>query len=139
MRVLLDTNILVFMWTGQNEITKDTESIIGDYSVSLLTSSVCVAELMHLCQIGKIDGKHGAKKSASDVLSWLDSVGIDIVYLTRANLDAFSSLALYDGHRDPNDRVIIAQAISDKIPLVSSDRKFNRYERDGLDFVFNDR
>ena len=39
----------------------------------------------------------------------------------------------------PNDRLIIAQAISDKIALVSSDRKFYMYEKYGLEFVFNRR
>jgi PIN domain nuclease of toxin-antitoxin system len=35
--------------------------------------------------------------------------------------------------------VIIAQAISDKIPLISSDQKFKLYTSQGLDFVFNKR
>ncbi len=35
--------------------------------------------------------------------------------------------------------MIIAQAISDKIPLVSSDHKFGRYVKFGLDFIFNER
>lgn len=55
------------------------------------------------------------------------------------HIDTLAALPIYDDHRDPNDRMIIAQAISDKIPLVSSDRKFIRYERYGLDFIFNER
>ena len=51
----------------------------------------------------------------------------------------YSTLPLFDEHRDPNDRLIIAQAISDKIALVSSDRKFDMYEKYGLEFVFNRR
>ena len=42
-------------------------------------------------------------------------------------------------HRDPNDRLVIAQAISDKTALISSDHKFSLYEKNGLDFVFNER
>lgn len=60
----------------------------------------------------------------------------DCIELVRTSLDYYT---LYDDHRDPNDRLIIAQAISDQIPLISSDRKFSRYERYGLDFIFNER
>ncbi len=46
---------------------------------------------------------------------------------------------MFDDHRDPNDRLIVAQAISDRVPLISSDRKFERYRNYGLDFMFNER
>jgi len=42
-------------------------------------------------------------------------------------------------HKDPNDHIIIAQSISDKIPVISSDRKFKLYEKQGLKLVFNKR
>jgi len=38
-----------------------------------------------------------------------------------------------------NDHLIISQAISDKIPVISSDYKFKEYIEQGLDFVFNKR
>ena len=46
---------------------------------------------------------------------------------------------LSEGHKDVNDHVIIAQAISDKIPLISSDIEFENYVPQGLNFVFNKR
>ena len=56
-------------------------------------------------------------------------------------VDVLSELVDYgnNDHRDPNDRLIIAQAISDRATLISSDRKFDRYERYGLQFMFNKR
>ena len=42
-------------------------------------------------------------------------------------------------HRDPFDRLIIAQAISDKATLISSDLKFQWYEKYGLTFIQNKR
>ena len=38
-----------------------------------------------------------------------------------------------------NDRIIIAQAITDRVHLVSSDHKFAQYENQGLKFIFNKR
>ena len=40
-------------------------------------------------------------------------------------------------HKDPSDHVIIAHAITEHIPLISDDGKFEFYRRQGLDFIFN--
>ena len=44
-----------------------------------------------------------------------------------------------DTNITPFDHMIIAQSISDKIPIISSDSKFPFYENQGLQFVFNKR
>ena len=41
--------------------------------------------------------------------------------------------------KDPNDHIIIAQSMSDKIPIISSDRMFKEYIGQGLEFVYNRR
>jgi len=45
--------------------------------------------------------------------------------------------ALMEGHNDPSDRLIIAQALTEKIPVISSDAKFPKYRKMGLDLVVN--
>ncbi len=41
------------------------------------------------------------------------------------------------GHKDPSDHIIIAQALTEKLPLISSDSRFEFYRSQGLDLVFN--
>lgn len=41
------------------------------------------------------------------------------------------------GHKDPSDHIIIAQAITEHIPLISSDTRFPFYEKQGLDLIVN--
>jgi len=48
-----------------------------------------------------------------------------------------SSSVFEAGHNDPIDRIIIAQSITEKIPLISSDSKFKYYKN--LDFIYNDK
>lgn len=141
MRYYLDTNILVFLITGQkDEINQDVQETIFDYANRMMASSVCVHELMHLYQIGKLPLKKGATPPLlTDILPWLEEMGIEVIPVTKRHLQCFSELPMQPDHRDPNDRLIIAQAIADKIPLVSSDRKFEWYRKHGLDFVFNER
>lgn len=143
MRAYLDTNILAFM-VGQDNgasINDDVKAIIKDYETLLFSSSVCFAELVHLIQIGKgrIPECKDIRRTANVALQRLSELGINMVATSGTHIDTLVDLPLYDDHRDPNDRMIIAQAISDRIPLVSSDRKFSRYERYGLDFIYNER
>ena len=51
----------------------------------------------------------------------------------------YAGLETVTDHKDPNDHMIIAQSISDKIPVISSDKKFKLYENHGLQLVFNKR
>ena len=41
------------------------------------------------------------------------------------------------GHYDPSDHLIIAHAITERMPLVSSDHKFDFYINQGLDYICN--
>lgn len=66
-------------------------------------------------------------------------MGISIIDVDRRHLAAYASLPMLKDHSDPFDRLIIAQAITDKIPIVSSDHKFKLYEKYGLQLVFNKR
>lgn len=141
MRAYLDTNILVFLITERkDEICPMVQEILSGYGNMLLTGTVCVHELIHLYQIGKLPFRKGTGAPAmTKVLYWLGEMGIEVVPTSVHHLQRYSELPLYDDHRDPNDRLIIAQAIADRIPLVSSDRKFAKYGRHGLSFIFNER
>lgn len=141
MRLYLDTNILVDMVMQEKDnINRNVYRMLSDYSNVLLTSTVCVHELIHLFQIGKIRPRKGyALTDVKDFDRWLEDNNIGIVPVTVKHLQRLASLTLYADHRDPNDRLIVAQAITDRVPLVSSDRKFTKYETAGLEFVYNQR
>lgn len=54
MKIYLDTNIVLFFLFKQEELSIKVSNMLFDYSNILLTSTVCVDELIHLCQIEKI-------------------------------------------------------------------------------------
>ncbi len=141
-KAYLDTNILVFLGTGNKDAISDkVREIIEDYSISLYTSTECVKELIYNLLIGKIPKSKKVKNQLTpyNVFEWLESMNIQVVPVDKQHLKKFAELPLYDDHKDPGDRIIIAQAIADKVSLVSSDRKFNRYEKSGLEFLYNER
>ena len=121
MRYYLDTNILVFAILGQdNELSRDVRALLADYAHSFMTSTECVRELIHLVQIGKISMPKGtdAGKAAQAAVRAIVDWGIKIVPVSMVHLETLAALPLYDDHRDPADRLIIAQAIADRVPLV---------------------
>ncbi len=135
MRLYLDTNILYMMMVGAYSLEHDVSAAIDDYSNTLYTSTVCAHELIHLYHIGKLK----LPKGVTDIIGWIEEQGIRIVSVKEGHLSEFERMPLVGDHRDPNDRLIIAQAIADKATLVSSDRKFSGYRKFGLDFMFNER
>ena len=64
-------------------------------------------------------------------------MSIDVIPVTEKQLAEYAALPIVRDHRDPFDRIIIAQAISDKATLVSSDLKFQWYDKYGLEFIKN--
>jgi PIN domain nuclease of toxin-antitoxin system len=137
MRYYLDTNILVFILSrSKDNLDARVESMVSDFSNILYASSVAVNELIYLHKSGKIELINC--KSAQDVLSSIQGIGIEIFYNSH-HLKKYSELDLVENHKDLNDHAIIAQAISDKIPLISSDRIFENYRHQGLNFVYNKR
>ena len=138
MRYLIDTNIFILMTEDITSLSKDVSLIIDDYSNLLYISSESVKELIHLFQAGKIGNRKW--KVARDIIDSIENEwNITIKYVQREHLVAFSNLDRVENHNDPSDRLIISQAICEKIPLISSDAKFVHYRKQNLQFVFNKR
>jgi len=120
-----------------HELSLEVQRILDDYSNRFYVSSVVVRELIHTYKAGNIKDKD--IKSVNDLFDAMDRLDIEIVPTNRHHLLQYAALDVASGHKDPNDHIIIAQAISDKIPIISSDRMFKEYVGQGLEFVYNRR
>lgn len=138
-RYLLDTNILVFAISGETQnFSNETKSILSDFSNQLHTNSISVIELLQLYRIGKIQIQRF--KTATELIDAIENLlYIKILPVTKQHTEMISKLEIASNHNDPFDHAIIAHAITEKLTLVSSDRKFQHYTTQGLDFVFNKR
>jgi len=138
MRYYLDTNILIFVLLNRRyELDNNVIDLVDDYSNLFLVSTVAIKELILLYKEGEF--KKSKYKTCKDLLVAIEELNYDIVPVTKKHLYAYAELEAVEDHKDPNDHVIIAQSISDKIPVISSDKKFKYYEKQGLQFVFNKR
>ena len=135
MRYFVDTNVLINI-IETDYISKEVQYIIGDYENIIYVSSECIREFIQLVQSGKIAGKKNNIKI--DIFDFVENtLGFNVKYIAKEHLQTFAALETVDGHNDPFDRLIIAQAITENIPLISSDKQFPKYKKMGLNFIPN--
>jgi len=135
MRYLIDTNVFVRM-IKDYDISDDTKAILEDYENMIYVSSESIKEFIHLVQNKKIKLPKG--QLLSDVFNLIENtLGFHVKYVSKEHLRTLADLELVENHNDPNDRLIISQAITEKMPLISSDTKFPKYIKHGLNLIYN--
>ena len=138
-RYLLDTNILVYILLQElDSLSTETMNILEDYDNQLFTSSIVVIEVMQLFRIGKIKSKD-FKTNNELYFGIEDRLNIKILPFAKEHANTLSKLKIQAGHNDPFDHSIISHAITEKMILVSSDKKFEAYTGQQLLFSFNKR
>lgn len=121
MRVLLDTSAL-FWWYGKPEkLSRDALSIISEGENSIIISPATAWELSIKSAIGKLD----ALALVLDFSTYVSEEGFIEMPITA--LHAIRAGMLPQHHKDPFDRLLIAQAQELSIPIVSSDRALEKY------------
>ena len=136
MRYLIDTNILIDYVT-EDYISDDVLKLIENYENIIYVSSESVKEFIHLTRASKVIPKKELR--VPDVFDLIENIlGFEVKYVTKEHLRTLAQLDMVEGHNDPSDRLIIAQALTEKMPIISSDTKFPKYRKQGLNLIFNE-
>lgn len=138
MRYLLDTCIMLYMVNKTGEMSDDVEAIVNDYGNQLYMSAASIRELSGAWhKYERMQKRFPAFQTVLDLLR--DQFSIETLYPQHEHYNTFSHLKwnLDEDHRDTTDILIIAHAITERLTLISSDRKFKFYENQGLKFVYN--
>ncbi|WP_448638857.1 type II toxin-antitoxin system VapC family toxin [Geodermatophilus sp. URMC 63] len=120
MRVLLDTHVLVWAATTPERLGTGLD-LLADAD-SRLASAVCVWELAIKQVLGKLS-------LGTDVRTWTRRVTRELVldHLPVTAEHAAAVEQLPDVHRDPFDRLLVAQAVAEGAVLVTGDRRLLGY------------
>ncbi len=130
MRLYLDTNALVDLLKGEKNFDSSLLDILSDEANLLYTCPVAVHELIFQIQTGGVS--FGKKCKDIDVVQRILDYPIEITNITVKHLREEQRLPFIAAHRDPADRLIVAQAISDRAYLVSCDTVFPEFVKYGL-------
>ncbi len=139
MRVLIDTCIFIYIISDDTMLSADVSAILGDYDTELCMSMESVKELIVAFRNKGFDVKEW--KTAEDLIhSIQDEYFITILPVGFETMATYARLRINEaeGHHDPSDHVIISQALTEHLPLITSDHKFKFYKKQGLDLIYNE-
>ena len=122
MRLLLDTHTLVWLVSGDVQLSKTATDMLIDPSNDLLISPATYWELAIKVSIGKYQL---ADPLADYIEEAVRLYGLTILPITPKHAEAVVQLPHH--HKDPFDRMLIAQSFVEGVGLVSSDIAFDAY------------
>jgi PIN domain nuclease of toxin-antitoxin system len=122
MKALLDTCAFLWFIGGSERLSGTARSFIEDFDNKLYMSAASLWEIAVKVNIGKLEL---ARPFDSLIPEKLKENKIKLIQIRPAHLSQLLTLPLH--HRDPFDRLIIAQAICGKLPVISCDSAFPAY------------
>ena len=121
MKYLIDTNVLIWFMNGDEIISESVLNEIKNENNFCFVSIASLWEIAIKCNIGKLQLKLDFNKIAR----FLSDNNLVILQLEFSHLQTLLNLELL--HRDPFDRIIIAQGISQDLTILTSDKQFKHY------------
>ena len=121
MRFLIDTHVLLWYLLGDSRISDRTKSILESKENKLFLSKASLWEIAIKMSIGKLL----LNVSLTELSFFLIDKGFEILDFNIADLEKLQSLPFI--HKDPFDRLIIAQAKTKSLKLISYDSKIEEY------------
>ena len=122
MQVLLDTHALIWWFSGSNRLPLSAQQAIADDGNDVLVSAASVWEIATKHRLGKIPN---VATLALDISGAIAAQNFQTLPITVD--DAARAGFLPGPHRDPFDRMLIAQAIAYNLVFVSNESLFDRY------------
>jgi PIN domain nuclease of toxin-antitoxin system len=122
-RLLLDTHAFLWWVNDTPELTETARLAIADVNNVCCLSMASCWEMAIKSSLGKLRLARSLERFVSEQLGANDFVLLNIELRHTAKLEK-----LPFHHRDPFDRLLIAQAISEKLTIVSSDSIFSEYK-----------
>ena len=120
---LLDTHVWLWMLADPGRIRSDLRSELGDDKTRLLLSAASSWEIAIKWALGRLSLP---EPPATYVPSRMQRTNVEPLAVTHSHALQVATLARY--HRDPFDRLLVAQAQLEGVPLLTADRVFDAYD-----------
>ena len=120
MRILLDTHAFLWWLAGSDKLSDTARITVADAANVILVSAASAWEITTKHRLGRFPG---AEVVAGDVQACLEDQGFQQLPITVAHAERAGRLPGL--HRDPFDRMLIAQSLAHDLPLVSIEPLFD--------------
>lgn len=122
MKYLIDTHTFLWAVSATNKLSQLSRSLIEDIDNEICLSTASLWEIAIKISIGKLRITHSYETFISQQLALNEFF---VVPASLKHYEAVASLPMH--HKDPFDRLIVAQAMVEQMPVISIDDKFDRY------------
>jgi PIN domain nuclease of toxin-antitoxin system len=121
-RALLDTHALLWWFSDDPALTRPVRKIIGDTKNTVVVSAASAWEIATKVRLGKLRTGAGL---AADFTGYTEREGFQLLPISVEH--ALRAGLLPGSHRDPFDRMLIAQAQAENLPILSKEVIFDAY------------
>lgn len=121
MKFLLDTHTLIWWLTNDATLSEKARKVIANPDNLIFVSAASAWEIAIKKQIGKLN-------APDDLEAQIEQKDFQQLPINISHAVYIEKLPLH--HNDPFDRIIIAQAICEKMKIITRDEKFDAYQLD---------
>ena len=121
MKLLLDTHLAFWWQTGSPKLTHQARQLIEESADPVLVSRVSLWELAIKSGMGKLE------IDLPIFAAQVEAIGFSWLPIENAHILQLPHLPLFADHKDPFDRLLVAQSLSEPLILLTVDDKLARY------------
>jgi PIN domain nuclease of toxin-antitoxin system len=118
---LLDTHIAIWYIADRDKLGRKLESLLSDSKTIPILSLVSYWEIAIKMSLDKLR----AIGSYYEVKALILQAGFETLDIKIQHIDKLQMLPFH--HRDPFDRLLVAQSLSEQIPIISADASLDPY------------
>jgi PIN domain nuclease of toxin-antitoxin system len=126
-KLLLDTHAFLWWVAGDSRLSRTARSTLGRAGTRLHLSTASVWEMAIKSSLGRLELPTSVEEYIADKIA----EGFHLLPVAWSHAAAVEQLPFH--HRDPFDRLLAAQALAERMPIVTRDGVFRRY---GLDVIW---
>ena len=120
---MIDSNVLIWWVAEPSKLTSRAYSILAEPENEILVSEASIWELANKIHKGKLTSVGDSIRS---LLNEIEAQNMTLLPIRLSDILRTETLAAH--HRDPFDRMLVAQAMEESVPLIASDSEIAKYE-----------
>ncbi|KAA0990678.1 type II toxin-antitoxin system VapC family toxin [Dyadobacter aurulentus] len=121
-RYLIDTQVLIWALISPEMLSQKVREILSEHLIYVSRIS-----LLEIAIKQKLDKLPMLKVNVEDLENRLVQDGFQIMHLKTSHIAGYDVIPFFPIHQDPFDRILLATAFAESIPIISSDQNFKLY------------
>ena len=127
MKILMDTHAFLWFIEGDNNLSDAARSLIENHQYQKRLSIASLWEMSIKASLNRLELK---TTFPNLIQNYVYNNGFNILSINAEHLEQLKRLPFH--HKDPFDRLIIAQSLTENIPIITKDDLFKRYTKNLL-------